>query len=282
MKKLSAVAAFVAVLVLMSATPVAAQYEFERALQGTFNAARAGTDALARNMCENHRGTGDSVEASWCFGVVIDPSTGRIRSYNPNAVYGPGSRHYRIGDYYRSPMYQQGYGRGPEVDVNARTLGTIVGGGAGAALTEHSSGWKKAGAIVGGAIAGNIIGKKLDSRGREPVTGEKPSDCVKRTLKEFDKRKTPASAEQIIALCGGGPMPSPEVAQESPEPIGTPDVDLSGPEILFVDGFLCNNSESDITVKVEGTPRGVLKAHRKVPLSNLAGGTITWSINDQN
>ncbi len=274
MKKLSAVAAFVAVLVLMSATPVAAQYEFERALQGTFNAARAGTDALARNMCENHRGTGDSVEASWCFGVVIDPSTGRIRTYNPNAVYGPGSRHYRIGDYYRSPMYQQGYGRGPEVNVNARTLGTIVGGGAGAALTEHRRGWQKAGAIVAGAIAGNIIGKKLDDRGRERVMGEKPSDCVKRTLKEFEKRKASVNTEQVIALCGGGP--SPEISNESPEPIGTPDVDLSESKILFVDGFLCNNSEADITVTVDGIPRGVLKAHRKVPLANLGNGTISW------
>lgn len=278
MKLRNFVTAFVAVLVLALATPVAAQYELQRALQGTFDAAHAGTNALARNMCADHQHTGDLTEASWCYGLVVSPSTHRVTGYNTNAVYGPGSRYLRIGDYYQNPYDRRGYG--PDVDISARTMGTIVGGGAGAALTEHRSGWQKAGAIVAGAILGNVVGKKLDSRGRERVTGEKPSDCVKRTMKEFDKRKTSVSAEQVIALCGGGTAP--EMTQESPEPIGTPNVDLSGPEILFIDGFLCNNSESDITVKVDGTPRGVLKAHRKVPLSNLAGGTITWSINDQN
>lgn len=268
------VAAFVAVLVLMSATPVAAQYELQRALQGTFDAAHAGTDALARNMCADHQHTGDLTEASWCYGLVVSPSTHRVTGYNTNSVYGPGSRYLRIGDYYQNPYERRGYG--PDVDMSARTMGTIVGGGAGAALTEHRSGWQKAGAIVAGAIVGNVVGKKLDDRGRERVKSEKPSDCVKRTLKEFDKRKTPASAEQVIALCGGGPAP--DVAQPTPQSDATPapSATQAPATVHQKDGYLCNNTEVAVIIYVNGSAVGQLAPGRKVSVADLPTGELTF------
>ncbi len=275
MKLTKLVAAFVAVLVL--AAPVAAQSEFESALQGTFNAARVGVDGMARNMCANHRGTGDLVEASWCYGLVVSPSSHRVTGYNPNSVFGPGSRFARIGDFYRNPYERGGYaGYGPDFDVNARTLGTIVGGGAGAALTEHRRGWQKAGAIVAGAILGNIVGKKLDERSAERITGEKPSDCVKRTMKEFDKRKASVSTEQVIALCGGGPAP--DMAQRTPQSDATPapSATQAPATVHQKDGYLCNNTEVAVIIYVNGSAVGQLAPGRKVSVADLPTGELTF------
>ncbi len=275
MKLRNFVTAFVAVLVLALATPVAAQYELQRALQGTFDAAHAGTDALARNMCADHQHTGDLTEASWCYGLVVSPSTHRVTGYNTNAVYGPGSRYLRIGDYYQNPYDRRGYG--PDVDMSARTMGTIVGGGAGAALTEHRSGWQKAGAIVAGAIVGNVVGKKLDDRGRERVMGEKPSDCVKRTLKEFAKRKTPASAEQVIALCGG-PAPTSDMTQSQPksDASSAPSATQAPATVHQKDGYLCNGTEVAVIIYVNGSVVGQLAPGRKVSIADLPTGELTF------
>jgi hypothetical protein len=82
--------------------------QFMIAQQGVINTLQAPIDVMGGNLCANHRGTGDAMEASWCHGVVTD-GWGRQVGYNPNSVAGMRNR-YRGGinwggGYYRSNIF---------------------------------------------------------------------------------------------------------------------------------------------------------------------------------
>lgn len=82
--------------------------ELDIAQQNMRNTFMSPINQLAQNLCENHRGTGDAMEASWCYGQVSD-GYGRVVGYNPNSVAGQSRRslrrdsQFRIGRAHRSP-----------------------------------------------------------------------------------------------------------------------------------------------------------------------------------
>jgi hypothetical protein len=74
-----------ALLFLGSTTETFAQYRYERSYPGRWPPQHGNLVIISVALCENHRGTGDLVEESHCFGRVRD-NQGRIVRYNPNNV----------------------------------------------------------------------------------------------------------------------------------------------------------------------------------------------------
>jgi len=67
--------------------------EFERGINRIGDVVTAPIRVLGQRLCDNHRGSGDAMEASWCYGEVYD-SAGRFSGYNPNSVHGQMRRGY--------------------------------------------------------------------------------------------------------------------------------------------------------------------------------------------
>ncbi len=159
-------------VVLVSAVPASAQWGDPYWSQ-IDNVRRSMTDVptgmMADAICRNHAGTGDSVEASWCYGQKYGPD-GRFEGLNPQAVvYNPYARRGRYpmpygGGYgygYGMDPYYQGYG---QMGGTGTTLGMILGGVAGGTLLRHKSPGAQAAGVLGGAIIGGIVGNKIDER----------------------------------------------------------------------------------------------------------------------
>lgn len=303
MKRMIVVMAVLAVVIAALAPSVSAQSPSRWAYQDASDTLTWGVRGTAENLCEAHRGTGDAVEASWCHCAVID-RYGRVEGYNPNCVDGLRRQGFRVGDVrrirrsqqygnrgygyrYHDDYYYDNYGNGDlGVNLNGRTLGTVLGGVAGGVATRHNrSGLVQAGAILAGGVLGNIVGGKFDNRNdyRE-ARGVDPSECVRDTLKEFRKRHVAVSADQVIALCGGSNIAAPaphEIAEDDDPETQTeaspaPRTEPKSVYITKDKQFLCNNTDKPISVYVNGKPIGRLAAGQIVALSSLPAGKVEY------
>ena len=93
---------------------------------------------LARSLCANHRGTGDLVEQSWCYGRKYGVD-GRFEGYNPQSV--------ALGPY--GYWYNHGY----------RHNGRV---------------WRDAGQIVGGVAIGFVVGRATAPKPEQPQPDAAP------------------------------------------------------------------------------------------------------------
>lgn len=308
MKRMIVVMAVLAVVLAALAPSVSAD-EFQNAMQNVFDTANAPVRGMAENFCDAHRGTGDAMEASWCYGYVLD-SRGRVTGYNPNSVRGLARRGFRVGDMYRSRYSQQygspygygygGYGYDPYgygPSLSGRTTGAIVGGVAGALVTRNSnSTLARVGGIVGGAVLGGVIGNKLENRNDRPrdSRSEDVSDCVKRTTKEFKKAGVAFSSDQVIAACSGQSVRSgrareeeaapeayapepPPAPQTTPAPRQSVERQPAAAQSVFIQGDkLCNDTDETIAIYVDGSRVGNLAPRRVVSLSRLPKGRVSY------
>ena len=163
---------FLIVLALVFvSTPASAQYRgdpywggiarIQQDMVGTPNA------MLAQSLCANHRGTGDLVEQSWCYGRKYGVD-GRFEGYNPQSV--------ALGRYDRSYGYSPYYGG---------SYGYRRGG----------RGWRDAGEIVGGVAIGFVLGRATapkDDR-PQPETGPEP---------EAQRSEGPATIKVVVNRTG--------------------------------------------------------------------------------
>ena len=127
-----------------------------------------------------------------------------------------------------------------------------------------------------------------------------PAKCAGKTLKEFQKRRVPISAEQVLALCGGVSQARSEQAQPEPdtdsepepepaaEAVPTPAKDepaQTSPcdaaqrgEVLITETAVCNKSGSDIVVYVNREPKAVVPNGHGTLRSHLPEGKIQYEL----
>jgi hypothetical protein len=253
-KKLRVVA-LVAVVVLALTTPVSAQSDFEFAFQNTLNSVTGPLRQMGQNLCANSLGTGNGMEASWCYGAVINPMTGRVEGFNPNSVAGQQARRYASNGYsHRRPS------------VGRQILGSLLG------RNQYPYGYNGY-----GAYGLTIV--------RDDT--ETPGKCVERTTKAFKKAKVVVDPALIIAGCTGSNVPAPstqpmeqEIEQTSYQTLPNQAVPQGNyPKGIFKDlrkGVLCNNTDAAVTILIDGTPVGQLGAGKQVSLASLPNGKLEF------
>lgn len=93
------------------------------------------------------------------------------------------------------------YSHGREVlpGMNAKETGALLGGVAGGALTQHSSGIVQAFGVIGGAVAGGLFGDSFDESARRAGR----TDCHWRYAGTVDPNGTPHQSSGYYDCQGG-------------------------------------------------------------------------------
>lgn len=271
------IVAVLALVVLVLAVPVSAQSPAQDAINNVYETVNMPIRMMGQQNCDISS-PGSPEWLSWCRGVRTD-NYGRFTGYNPNSVAGQRARGYRADDLRRSRFYREhygygaypafggyyggmpyGYGYGPDIELNGRNIGAVLGGiGGGIATRNSRSGWVKAGGIVGGAVLGGILGNQVDRRGdrREAERYDRYSQYERRDREEERaEEETPEPTSQ--------PAPSRTTIQAE-KPTGT--VYVSG-------GWLCNDTQNAIVVHVDGRPVGRLASGQMVEVTSLPQGKL--------
>lgn len=157
----NALVAFLVVFaVVVAAAPASAQhYGYDPYWGGINNIRRdmvgTPTAMIAQTLCDNHRGTGDLTEQSWCYGRKYNLD-GSFAGYNPQSVaLGYGQQYSNYGGY-------DDYGRRGR--RNNRVLGDVA---------------KVAAGALGGFVIGRVTAPKPKAEPRAedtPATTYDPSD----------------------------------------------------------------------------------------------------------
>lgn len=159
---------------------------------------------MYRDICDNHRGTGDGMEMQYCHGYETD-MYGRITGRSPQSVAYVGwsdrdyAQHNPTGYYGDSGMPRGYYGNryydSPSLGIpgNGKTLGLLAGGGTAYLLTRdtrnHATRDK---AVVGGALLGFLGGAFMDSRNNKKHEREQYE--MMRMMMELESRRAQQAA----------------------------------------------------------------------------------------
>jgi uncharacterized protein YcfJ len=280
MRKLIVALAMLAVVVAL-ASPVSAQDAFQAQVANVFETVNTPVRVMGQIHCDN-AAPGSPEWLSWCQGIETD-HYGRPTGYNPNSVRGQRARGYHADELRRNRYWRErynygggyyggypvgyggygGYGYGPDIQLNGRNIGAVLGGiGGGIATRNSRSGWVKAGGIVGGAVLGGILGNQVDRRNerRDEVRFE-------RTYRsEAPAPVEPPAERETVQEQQTAPSPTRQTVEEA----GRTDTVYSD------GGWLCNDTQTAIVVLVDGKPVGKLAAGQMVELSTLPSGKVTY------
>ncbi|MCC6404994.1 MAG: hypothetical protein IT405_01230 [Candidatus Yanofskybacteria bacterium] len=260
MKKLLpfVIAALLAVVALIIFAPTAKAQgrQFDRSSLGAVlnRTMDLGTDSLGllgRRYCENHRGTGDQVEASWCYGDVYD-NNGRYEGYNPMSVRGQrrtemlrwaSNRDYAV-PRGRYNGYDRRYdGRG----LSHRDRNTIIGVAAGVGVLY--------------AVKEFVIDPRNEKK-REAMAETRHQEV----LAALRAREAQINGDE------GSEADAQEEIPQTQAPTKTPRT------VFKKNGLICNNTNQAVVIVVDGDDVHTLSPGKAIRVADLPQGKVEWRL----